>query len=112
MLASKEDEDMLIYIIICFAGFLIGIIFRAAAMLRLGIPLLYTLVLAFGFPMWAHEHQELSMMILYGLLALCAVSWIVTIAKKIRTRKIRRDYQRMEEEMMLEQLKIKQGIAV
>ena len=81
-------------------------------MLRLGIPLLYTLVLAVGFPTWAHEHQELSMMIPYGLLALSVVSWIATIAKKIRARKIRRDYERMEEEMMLEQLKIKQGIVV
>ena len=102
---------MLIYIIICLAGFLIGIIFRAAAMLRLGIPLLYTLVLAFGFPMWAHEHQELSMMSLYGLLALCVLSWIVTIAKKIQARKIRRDYERMEEEMTLEEVKARKGIA-
>ena len=102
---------MLIYLIICFAGFFIGLAFRLAAMTRLGIPLLYTIVLAFIFPSWAHEHQELSMWILYGLLALVAISWIVSLVKKIRQHKIRRDYERLETEMMIEQLKIKQGIA-
>lgn len=102
---------MLIYLIICFAGFFIGLAFRLAAMMRLGIPLLYTLVLAFIFPSWAHEHQELSMWILYGLLALVAISWIVSLLKKIRYHKLKRDCERMETEMMIEQLKIKQGIA-
>ena len=107
----KENEKMLIYIIICVAGFFIGVIFRVATMLRLGVPLLYTLVLAFVFPVWAHERQELSMAILYGILVLCAISWFVTIARKICAYKLQREYERIEEEMILEQLKIKQGIA-
>ena len=102
---------MLIYIIICFAGLLAGIIFRAAAMLRLGIPLLYTLVLAFVFPGWAHEHQELSMLILYVLLAACAASWVITLVKKLRERKALREIEKMQEEMILEELKSRQGTA-
>jgi len=102
---------MLIYLIICISGFFIGLIFRMAAMLRLGVPLLYTLALAFIFPTWAHEHQKLSMWILYSLLAFVAISWIVSLVKKIRAYKLRRDYERMESEMIIEQLKLKQGIA-
>ena len=101
---------MLIYIILCCSGFFIGIAFRLAAMLRLGIPLIYTLVMAFIFPGWAHEHQELSMYILYGLLALCVLSWIISIAKKISAMKAEKQLMRMEEEMMLNILKHEQGI--
>ena len=101
----------LLYFGIGCIGIVAGILFRLAAILRLGVPLLYTLVMAFIFPLWAHEHQALSMAILYALLALCALSWIVTIIRKICDRRAERACERLEAEMIIEQLKAKQGIA-
>lgn len=112
MVIAKVMNRMFgISIVICIAGVVIGLIFRFAAVLRLGLPLLYALVVGFFFPVWANTHQALSMGILYGLLALTALSWVVSLIRKIREIRAERAYERIEEEMLLEELKHKQGIA-
>ena len=101
----------LISIGICVAVVFAGLLFRLAALLRLGIPLLYTLAMAFVFPMWAHEHQALSMGILYVLLTLCAFSWLASLIRRLSSYRAERACERMEAEMLIEELKRKQGIA-
>ena len=99
-----------ISIAICVLGIVVGLIFRFAAILRLMLPLLYALVVGFFFPVWANTHQALSMGILYVLLGLCAISWVITLIRKIREKRAERAYERIEEEMLLEELKRWQGI--
>ena len=98
-------------IVMCIAGVALGLAFRLATALRLSAPLLYALVVAFFFPNWAHENQTLSMLILYALLGLCVLSWGISLIRKIQDRQHRRAYERLETEMLIDELKRKQGIA-
>ncbi|HJD24368.1 MAG TPA: hypothetical protein H9694_09565 [Firmicutes bacterium] len=63
---------------------LLSLIFRIAGKLRLGIPLLYVLVVSFGFPGWASKNELLANGILGVLLGIVLISWVVTLIRKIR----------------------------
>ena len=99
----------LIMIVSCGVVFLIGILFRIAGALRLSVPLLYALIVAFFFPGWSTRNPELSMGILYGLVALFIFSWIVSLIRKIREHRIQREMEDREARAILEALKRKQG---
>ena len=90
--------------------FLIGILFRIAGTLRLSIPLLYALVVAFFFPGWSTRNPELSMGILYGLIALCVLSWIVSLFPKIREHRAQKELEQLETRAAIEAIKRKQGM--
>ena len=62
--------------------------FKMAGKLRLGLPLLYILIASIStlFTRWTSEHEQLVFLGLYILIGLVVLSWIVTIAKKIRAR--------------------------
>ena len=62
------------------------VLFKFAAVSRLTIPLLYFLIMAFVCPKWAGEHEALTLGILIALLVLVALSWVVTIVRKLRER--------------------------
>lgn len=62
------------------------VLFRFAAVGRLTIPLLYFLIMAFVCPKWAGEHEALTLGILIAMLVLVAISWVVTIVRKLRER--------------------------
>ena len=98
-----------ILIVSCVALFLIGILFRIAGTLRLSVPLLYALVVAFFFPGWSTRNPELSMGILYGLIGLCVLSWIVTLIRKIREHLAEREMEDLEARAIIETIKRKQG---
>ena len=61
-------------------------LFRFAATSRLTIPLLYFLFMAFVCPKWAGEHETLTIGILIAMLILVAISWVVTIVRRLRER--------------------------
>ena len=75
---------------ISFAFFILSVIlqvlFKFAAIGRLTIPLLYFLAMAFICPKWAGEHETLTIGILIAMLVIVAISWIVTIVRKVRER--------------------------
>ena len=96
-------------IIVCLAGFVLGLLFRLAALLRMGLPLLYTLVVAFFLPGWSTRNPELSMGILYGLIGLTVLSWIISGIRKIGEIRAEREIERWQEEEALEQLIARQG---
>ncbi|MCR5073537.1 MAG: hypothetical protein K6A39_06945 [Clostridiales bacterium] len=101
---------MIVFLILSLLGFAFGLVIRIAGMLRLGIPLTYTLIVAFFFPAWSHDHPILSMGILYALLAFCLLSWIITAIRKIRQHLAERRMAQWEAEMLIEGLKRKQGM--
>ena len=75
---------------ISFAFFILSVIlqvlFKFAAIGRLTIPLLYFLTMAFICPKWAGEHEALTIGILIAMLVIVAISWVVTIVRKLRER--------------------------
>jgi len=99
----------MILIVSCAALFLIGILFRIAGTLRLSVPLLYALVVAFFFPGWSTRNPALSMGILYGLIGLCVLSWIVSLIRKIREHRAERALEEFEARAIIETIKRKQG---
>ena len=60
------------------------VFFRIASLLRLHIPLLYALIIPTVFHEWYYTHTLLANGIWYAMLAVVAVSWVITIARKVR----------------------------
>ena len=100
----------MILILSCVALFLIGILFRIAGTLRLSVPLLYALVVAFFFPGWSTRNPVLSMGILYGLIGLCVLSWTVSLIRKVREHRSERALEECEARAIIETIKRKQGL--
>jgi hypothetical protein len=74
--------------VICLGLFLLVFVIRYAGVLRLTIPLLYALVMPTVFHSWFYAHYALAYGIWYGIwygmLGLVALSWGVTIVRRLR----------------------------
>lgn len=66
---------------------LLNVLFKIASFFRLGIPLLYALFVAVLFPEFVREHDTLTTVIFLALLGCVALSWVVTIRRKLRRRR-------------------------
>ena len=62
-------------------------IFRIAGKIRLTLPVIFFLLMAFPFNKWASAHETLVGVILGGLVALCLLSWIISLVKGIREKR-------------------------
>lgn len=62
----------------------LSILFRITGALRLSIPLLYALIVPTVFHEWYYAHSGLATGIWYAMLGLVAVSWVLSIAQRIR----------------------------
>lgn len=62
---------------------LFSILFRLTSALRLGIPVLYVLLVCTVFSQWYDAHEPLADGILFAILACVALSWIITIKRHI-----------------------------
>ena len=62
----------------------IALLLRTISLLRLTIPLGYAVVVSLCFGEWYHAHEVLGDSIFFVLLGLVALSWIVSIVRKIR----------------------------
>ena len=71
---------------------LLNSIFKIASFFRLGIPLLYALLVAILFPDFVQEHEMLATAIFFAILGLVVLSWVVTIRKKIRYKREQEHY--------------------
>lgn len=67
-------------IAVLFFTVMVVLVFR----LRLAIPLLYALLLPILCPEWYEAHEVLGNGIFFGLLGLVALSWAVTLVRRIR----------------------------
>lgn len=73
-------------IALCFliSIWFLALLLRAISLLRLTIPLGYAIVVSLCFGEWYRAHEALGDGIFFALLGLVALSWIVSIVRKIR----------------------------
>ena len=64
--------------------FLLTLLMKAASVLRLGIPLLYALIVPTVFHEWFYANYDLAYRIWYAMIALVALTWVVTIVRRVR----------------------------
>ena len=61
-----------------------ALMLRAISLLRLTIPLGYAVVVSLCFGEWYHAHEALGDSIFFVLLGMVAISWVISIVRKIR----------------------------
>ena len=61
-----------------------ALLLRAISLLRLTIPLGYAVVVSLCFGEWYHAHEVLGDSIFFVLLGMVAISWVISIVRKIR----------------------------
>ena len=71
--------------------FLLNSLFKIASFFRLGIPLLYALIVPVFFADWLHKNEALAMGIWYVLIGLVMLSLIISIRRKIRRRRAQKE---------------------
>lgn len=78
------------YLMLGSVMILLSIVFRLAAVFRLTIPLVYALIVPTIFHEWYYANQTLANVIWYALLAAVALSWVISLVRKIRGILLRR----------------------
>ena len=73
-----------VFMFVCIAIALFLLMFWGAGALRLGVPFLYALIIPTLFHEWYYTHTLLANGIWYAMLVAVAVSWVITIARKVR----------------------------
>ena len=78
----------MIKLIISLGVFILSVVFKIAAKLRLTIPVLYILAAGIStvFTDWASQYEKLILFGLYAQLVLVALSWVITAVKAIQNR--------------------------
>ena len=66
-----------------FGLVLLPILFRLALKLRLGIPMLYAILMLTVFHSWYQTHTALADGIFFAMVGLAALSWVVTLLRYI-----------------------------
>ena len=62
---------------------LLSVLFHAASLLHLSLPLLYALIVPTLFSGWFYRHYTLANVIWYVLIALGLISWLISLVRKI-----------------------------
>ena len=62
----------------------LALLLRLVSLLRLTIPLGYTVVVSLCFGGWYHAHEALGDGIFFALLGVVVLSWVISIVRKIR----------------------------
>ena len=71
------------FMILGFGFALPPLLLRLALQLRLGVPLLYSILMLTVFHGWYQAHAALADGILFAMVGLAALSWAVTLVRKI-----------------------------
>ena len=66
-----------------FGLILLPILFRLALKLRLGIPMLYAVLMLTAFHGWYQAHTALADGIFFALVGIAALSWVVTLLRRL-----------------------------
>ena len=66
-----------------FGLMLLPILFRLALKLRLGIPILYAILMLTAFHSWYQTHTALADGIFFAMVGLAALSWVVTLFRRL-----------------------------
>lgn len=71
------------FMVLGFGLALLPLLLRLALKLRLGVPLLYSILMLTIFHGWYQAHAALADGILFAMAGLVALSWVVTLARKL-----------------------------
>ena len=73
----------MMFMILGVGLFLLPILFRLAVKLRLGIPMLYAVLMLTVFHGWYQAHIALADSIFFALVGLAVLSWVVTLLRRL-----------------------------
>ena len=73
----------MIFLMLGTVLFLLPILFRLALKLRLGIPMLYAVLMLTAFLDWYRANTALADGIFFALIGLAALSWVVTLLRRL-----------------------------
>ena len=73
----------MMFMILGIELFQLPILFRLALKLRLGIPMLYAVLMLTAFHGWYQAHTALADGIFFALVGLAALSWVVTLLRRL-----------------------------
>ena len=71
------------FMILGIGSALLPLLLRLALKLRLGVPLLYSFLMLTIFHSWYQAHAALADGILFAMVGLVALSWLVTLARRL-----------------------------
>ena len=74
----------MLFVLIGLALTLFSIFLYIAGFFRLTVPLLYALLVPTLFHEWYYAHQTIAEGIWYAMLMMVALSWVVTIVKRVK----------------------------
>ena len=74
----------MLFVLISLVLTLFSIVLSVTGALRLTIPLLYVLLVPTLFHEWYYAHQTIAEGIWYAMLVIVALSWVVTIVKRVK----------------------------
>lgn len=74
----------MLFVLISLVLTLFSIFLYIAGFFRLTIPLLYALLVPTLFHEWYYAHQTIAEGIWYAMLMMVALSWVVTIVKRVK----------------------------
>ena len=73
----------MMFLVLGAALFLLSILFRLALKLRLSIPMLYAVLMLTVFHGWYQAHAALADGIFFALVGVAALSWLVTLLRRL-----------------------------
>ena len=73
----------MMFMILGIGLFLLPILFRLILKLRLGVPMLYAVLMLTAFHGWYQAHIALADSIFFALVGLAALSWVVTLLRRL-----------------------------
>ncbi len=73
----------MMFVILGTGLFLLPILFRLALKLRLGIPMLYAVLMLTVFHGWYQVHTALADGIFFAMLGAVVLSWVVTLLRRL-----------------------------
>ena len=73
----------MMFMILGIGLFLLPILLRLALKLRLGVPMLYAVLMLTAFHGWYQAHTALADGIFFALVGLAALSWVVTLLRRL-----------------------------
>ena len=100
----------MVYLIVFGIVVVVSIVLRISSALGLSVPLAYGIIAPTLFYDWFHTHQQLAEGIGWALIALVAISWIVSLIRKIADAVDRRRDAEIEDMILLHRIKNGQPI--
>ena len=100
----------MLYLIVFGVIVIVSVVLRISSALGLSVPLAYGIIAPTLFYDWFHTHQQLAEGIGWALIALVAISWIVSLIRKIADTVDRRRDAEIEDMILLHRIKNGQPI--